>query len=132
MNSACNSETTLTNYARPLDSGHKKNIIALSNLNKQKFAISQSEAMSTVLTSCDIKSLTWYSDDITCTCRGFIKGQAPGKLIGCERNLAINLPGCFCLLFLLSFKRKTKNAWLKNPTDLLHKSVMKPLQNIEN
>ena len=59
--------------------------------------------------------------------RGFIKGQAPGKLTGCERDLAINLPGCFRLLFLLSFVRKTKNARLKNPTDLLHKNLMKPL-----
>ena len=53
--------------------------------------------------------------------RGFIKSQAPGKLTGCERDLAINLPGCFCLLFLLPFIRKTKNARLKNPTDLLKK-----------
>ena len=51
-------------------------------------------------------------------CRGFIKGQAPGKLTGCERDLAINLPGCFHLLFLLSFIRKTKNARLETPTDL--------------
>ena len=58
--------------------------------------------------------------------RGFIKGQAPGKLTGCERDLAINLPGCFRLLFLLSFIRKTKNTRLKNPTDLLHKILMKP------
>ena len=56
-------------------------------------------------------------------CRGFIKGRGPGKLTGCERDLAINLPGCFCLLFLLSFIKKTKNAWLKNPTDLLHKPL---------
>ena len=54
-------------------------------------------------------------------------GQAPGKLTGCERDLAINLPGCFRILSLLSFIRKTKNAWLKNSTDLLHKNVMKPL-----
>ena len=39
--------------------------------------------------------------------RGFIKAQAPGKLTGCEEELAINLPSCFCLLFLLSFIRKT-------------------------
>ena len=39
--------------------------------------------------------------------RGFIKGCAPGKLTGCKRDLATNLPGCFCLLFLLSFIRKT-------------------------
>ena len=52
------------------------------------------------------------------TYRGFIKGRALDKLTGCERDLAINLPGCFHLLFLLSFTRKTKNAWLKNPTDL--------------
>ena len=62
----------------------------------------------------------------TCT-RGFIKGRAPGKLTSCERDLAINLPGCFRLLFLLSFIRKTKNARLKNPTDLLLKNLMKPL-----
>ena len=62
-----------------------------------------------------------------CSFRGFIKGQALGKLTGCERDIAINLPGCFCLLFLLPFIRKTKNAWLKNPTDLLHKNLMKPL-----
>ena len=55
-------------------------------------------------------------------CRGFIMWRAPGKLTGCERDLAINLPGCFCLLFLLSFIRKTKNARLKNPTDLPHKT----------
>ena len=60
--------------------------------------------------------------------RGFIKGRAPGKLTGCERNLAINLPGCFRLFFLLSFIRKTKNARLKTPTDLLHKNLMKPLE----
>ena len=35
-------------------------------------------------------------------------------------------PGCFRLLFLLSFIRKTKNAQLKKPTDLLHKNLMKP------
>ena len=46
---------------------------------------------------------------------GFIKSWAPGKLTGCERDLAINLPGCFHLLFLLSFIRKTKSAWLKTP-----------------
>ena len=44
--------------------------------------------------------------------RGFIKGQAPGKLTGCERDLAINFPSCFRLLLLLSFIRKTKNARL--------------------
>ena len=60
-------------------------------------------------------------------CRGFIKGQAPGKLTGRERDLTINLDGCFHLPFLLSFIRKTKNALLKNPTDLLHKNLMKPL-----
>ena len=48
--------------------------------------------------------------------RGFIKGQAPGKLTGSSS-----------LLFLLSFTRKTKNAQLKTPTDLLHKNLMKPL-----
>ena len=52
---------------------------------------------------------------------------APGKLTGCERDLAINLPSYFDLLFLLSFIRETKNAQLKNPTDLLHKNLMKPL-----
>ena len=56
-----------------------------------------------------------------------MKGQAPGKLTGCERDLAINLPGCPHLLFLLSFTRKTKNAQLKIPTDVLHKNLMKPL-----
>ena len=34
--------------------------------------------------------------------RGFIKGRALGKLTGCERDLAINLPSCFHLLFLLT------------------------------
>ena len=38
----------------------------------------------------------------------------------------MNFPGCFCLLFLLSFIRKTKNAWLKNSAVLLHKNLMKP------
>ena len=60
-------------------------------------------------------------------CRVFIKGRALGKLAGCERDLAINLPSCFRLLFLLSFIKKTKNARMKNPTDLLHKNLMKPL-----
>ena len=46
-----------------------------------------------------------------------------------ERDLAFNLPSCFHLLFWLSFIRKTKNAQLKNPTDLLHKNLMKPLAN---
>ena len=60
--------------------------------------------------------------------RGFInKGRAPGKLTGCERDLAMNLPGCFHLLFLLSFIRKTKNARLKTPTDFLHKNLMRSL-----
>ena len=59
--------------------------------------------------------------------RWFIKGWAPAKLTGCEQDLAINLPGCFSLLFLLSFIRKTKNAWLKTPTVLLHKNLIKPL-----
>ena len=52
-----------------------------------------------------------YSPTIT---GAFIKGWAPGKLTGCEQDLAINLPGCFHLLFLLSFITKTKNAQLKN------------------
>ena len=83
-------------------------------------------------------SCNTHSWPFTCKCsrafrdeqyilRGFIKGWAPGKLTGCERDLAINLPGCFCLLFLLSFIRQTENAWLKNPTDLQHKNLMKPL-----
>ena len=55
-------------------------------------------------------------------------GRATGKLTGCERELAINLPGCFRLLFLPSFIGKTKNAQLKNSTDLLHKNLMKPLK----
>ena len=59
--------------------------------------------------------------------REFFKGRALGKLTGCERDLAINLPDCFRPLFLLSFIRKTKNAWVKNPTDFLHKNLMKPL-----
>ena len=64
---------------------------------------------------------------LSCIYRGFIKGQAPGKLTGCEQDLANNLPGYFHLLFLLSFIRKTKDAWFKNPTDLLLKNWMKPL-----
>ena len=60
--------------------------------------------------------------------RRFIKARATGKLTGCEWELAINLPGCFRLLFLLSFISKTKNAPLKNSTDLLHKNLMKPLK----
>ena len=59
--------------------------------------------------------------------RGFIKRRAPGKLTGSEWDLAINLPGCFRLLFLPSFIRKTKYPRLKNRTDLLHKNLMKPL-----
>ena len=59
--------------------------------------------------------------------RRFIKGCARGKLTGCEKDFAINLPGCFRLLFLLSLIRKTKNARLKNPTDLLHIKLTKPL-----
>ena len=59
--------------------------------------------------------------------RGYIKGWALGKLTGYEQDLAINLPSCFSHLFLLSFIRKTKNAQLKNPTDLLHKNLIKPL-----
>ena len=57
----------------------------------------------------------------------YIQGVQPGKLTGCEGDLAINLPGCFRLLFLLSFIRKTRSARLKNPTDLQHKNSMKPL-----
>ena len=60
-------------------------------------------------------------------CRVFFKGRAPGKLTSCEQDLAMTLPGCFLLLYLLPFIRKTKNAWLKNLTDLLHKNLMKPL-----
>ena len=30
--------------------------------------------------------------------KGFIKGRAPGKLTGCERDLANNVPSCFHLL----------------------------------
>ena len=46
--------------------------------------------------------------------------------------MAINLPVCFCFLFLLTFVRKTKNARLKNPTDLPHKNLMKPLGMLRN
>ena len=59
--------------------------------------------------------------------QGFIKGQALGKLTGCERDLAIDLPGRFHLRFLHSFIRKNKTARLKTPTDLLHKNLMKSL-----
>ena len=58
---------------------------------------------------------------------GLIKCQAPGKLTGCERDLAINLPSCFRLIFLLSFIRKTKNVRLKKPTDLPYSNLVKPL-----
>ena len=58
--------------------------------------------------------------------RELIKGRARGKLTCCGQDLAINLPGGFRLLFLLSFRRKTKNVRLKTPTDLLHKNLMKP------
>ena len=68
-------------------------------------------------------------DDTDKVIMGFIKGRALGKLTSFEQGLAINLPGCFHLLFLLPFIRKTKNARLKNPTDLLHKNLMKPLGN---
>ena len=68
---------------------------------------------------------TYTPYDVT---RGFIKGRALGKLTGYERDLATNLPGCFHLLFLLSFMRKIKNARLKNLTDVLHKNLMKPLR----
>ena len=37
-------------------------------------------------------------------CRRFIKGRALGKLTGCERDLGINLPGCFCLLKMSGWK----------------------------
>ena len=47
--------------------------------------------------------------------QGFSKGQAPGKLTGCERDLAINFPGCFRLLFLLSFIRKAKKCPAEKP-----------------
>ena len=56
------------------------------------------------------------------TYKGFIKCCALGKFTGCEQDLAINLPGCSSLLFLFSFIRKTRNAQLKNPTDLQHKN----------
>ena len=59
--------------------------------------------------------------------RGFVKGRALGKLTGCEWDLAINLPGCFRLIFLLSFIRKTKNVRLKKPTDLPYSNLVKPL-----
>ena len=55
---------------------------------------------------------------------GSLRAGHRGKLTSCERDLAINLPSCFRLLFLLSSIRKTKNARLKNPTDLLHKNLM--------
>ena len=78
-----------------------------------------------------VSKWAYYPDchgDLHTFCRGFIKSWAPTKLTGCERDLAINLPACFRLLFLqFSFIRKTKNAWLKNPTDLLHKNLLKPL-----
>ena len=77
----------------------------------------------------DKSSDTVYRDmkQVNYMFRGFIKVQAPGKLTGCERDLATNLPGCFHLLFLRSFIRRTKSAQLKNFTDLLHKNLMKPL-----
>ena len=59
-----------------------------------------------------------------------IKGRPLGKLTDCELHLAINLPSCFRLPILLSFIRKTKNAQLKTPIDLLHKNLMKPLHQL--
>ena len=78
-----------------------------------------------LLKTLDISFYSVFMTHTTCIIRGFIKGQAPGKLTGGERDLAINLPGCFHLLFLLSLTRNTKNAQLKNPTDLLHENLMK-------
>ena len=60
----------------------------------------------------NLREHLWVTIKIKTTSRGLIKGRAPGKLTGCERDLAINLPGCFRLLLLLSFIRKTKNARL--------------------
>ena len=59
--------------------------------------------------------------------RGFIKGRALGKLTGCEQDFAINLPGCFRLLSLLSFIRKTKNARLKTHWPPAHKLSETPV-----
>ena len=74
--------------------------------------------------------ITWWKQPKSglASYKGFIKGRAPGNLTSCKWDLAINLPGCFRLLFLLSLIRKTKNARLKNATDLLHKNLMKPLK----
>ena len=40
----------------------------------------------------------------------------------------MTLRGCFLLLFVPPFIWKPKYARLKNPTDLLHKNLMKPLK----
>ena len=67
---------------------------------------------------CKSKGLNWP--------RRFIKVLARDTLTPHGWDSAINLPGWFRLL-LLTFIRKTKNAWLKNPTDLQHKNLMKSL-----
>ena len=45
-------------------------------------------------------------------CQGVQRHQA---VTDCEQDLTINLPGCFHLLFLLSFKRKTKKGAAEKP-----------------
>ena len=40
--------------------------------------------------------------------KGFIKGQARGKLTGCERDLALNLPGVFIFSSYFLSKKNLK------------------------
>ena len=49
-----------------------RDICSILILTEPKFAISQSEAVCTVLLSCDIKSLTWYGYDIKFTYRKYL------------------------------------------------------------
>ena len=112
--------------------GTKDNVIQTGTVNLHFLVPGTSEPISATVSILVISShvVSLRERYLVCIDDWRVHLETPGKLTSCERNLAINLPGCFRLLFLLSFLRKTKNAWLKTPTDLLYKNLMKPLTSV--
>ena len=89
-----------------------------------KFAISQSEAVSTVLISCDIKSLIWYGCDVMLIWPNMSTIKTLSHLFG---TLRWHVIGSFGLAwsFRLDYPSQKYEPWLDQTRQICHRSEPK-------
>ena len=97
--------------------GTKDNVIQTGTVNLHFLVPGTSEPISATVSILGISShvVSLCERYLVCIDDWRVHLETSGKLTSCERDLAINLPGCFHLLFLLSFLRKTKKCPAEKP-----------------